>query len=170
MAGRGERAPWKESRVCSRETGSGRTQLPKSPRGCREAPSHLRELPLQQGKQEGPEQEEGELRTSIQVVAACSRHRIVGLVNPQIQAVFQVRGSASRRAQCSPEPTGKGRMEVPSCPGSRCCAHHELLPIALKQAMAPCGLQGQVSGLDWAGEAKGCQSCPIIYRLCDPSR
>lgn len=45
-----------------------------SPRaGCREPPSHLRELPLHQGEK-GPEEEEGELSTSTQVPAACSRH------------------------------------------------------------------------------------------------
>lgn len=85
----------------------------------------------------------------------------------RILAVFQVRGGTAQRGQLSPEPGGRGRMEVPSCPGSWCCPHHELPSTALNLAMAPCGPQGQVSSLGWGEEAKGCQSCSIIYRLCD---
>ena len=85
----------------------------------------------------------------------------------RILAVFQVRDGAAQRGQRLPEPCGRGRVEVPSCPGSWCCPHHELLSTALNLAMAPCGPQGQVSSLGWGEEAKGCQSCSVIYRLCD---
>ena len=52
--------------VEGKPSGLRRTQLPKPP-GVgvrREPPSHLQELPVHQGKQKGPEQEQEELRTS----------------------------------------------------------------------------------------------------------
>lgn len=73
--GEAGRGAWKGSGVRSRETGSGRTRLPKPPGGSRQSPSHLQELPLQQREEKAPEQEAEGLRTGIQVLAACFQAR-----------------------------------------------------------------------------------------------
>ena len=137
--GEGDRVAWRGSRVCSGETGSGRTQLPRllgtlqgaspptSAAGSRRAqnrrtqssgPTHKSWLPAL-----GTEQSDS------------STQRLL--------AVFQVRGSARQRGQLSPEPREGAGCRLPgrvlSCPGSGCCPHHKLLSTPLKLAMAPCG-------------------------------